>query len=98
MCDKTLRYLENRCKIKIDFTARNGGKLFFNRSLAPLLEYIPNPTFSSISGEGSTVDINVFLRNINYRSDAQFTGLEKIVVDVSDHGCTGITLYPEVMF
>lgn len=82
--------------MKIDFSARDGGILFFNNSLAPLMKYTPNPTLTSISGEGSTVDMNVFLRNINYRPDSQFTGLEVIVVDISDNGCTGITADPEV--
>jgi hypothetical protein len=78
------------CKMRVNMVTRAGGILFFNTSLAPEMSYAPNPTLTSISAAGSMRDINIFMRNINYRSDPQFTGLETIVIDLSDSGCTGI--------
>jgi len=78
------------CDMKVDMTSRSGGILFFNTSLSPLLMYTPSPTLTSLSGEGTLNEINTLMANINYRSDPQFFGLEDVVIDISDRGCTGM--------
>jgi len=77
------------CEMKVDVTTRSGGIVFFNTSLSPLLKYTPSPTLTSLSVEGSLDQINTLMANLNYRSDPQFSGLEDMVVDISDKGCTG---------
>lgn len=79
------------CFLRVDLATRAGGVIFFDASSAPGVIYTPNPTLTSMTAEGSLTDINLFMRNINYRSDSQFSGLENIVIDIRDNGCTGIS-------
>ena len=39
-------------------------------------------------------DIQVFVSNIEYRSDPQFAGIETLIVTINDNGCTGEDLVP----
>lgn len=82
------------CVMNVEAGTRSGGRMFFNASKAPLLKYLPNIYGTLLAVEGSIQDINIFMRNIEYTSDVQFNGIEAIVFDVSDNGCTGINRDP----
>lgn len=80
------------CEMSVSFSCKAGGNIFFNITKAPKLEYSTNPTGTEILAIGTLSDIQIFVSNIEYRSDAQFSGIENIIVNIKDDGCTGADL------
>jgi hypothetical protein len=82
------------CKMSVSVASRAGGSLSFNITKAPKLDYGSNPTQTDIVAIGSMQDIQVFVSNIEYRSDPQNAGIEALVVSINDAKCTGDDLVP----
>jgi hypothetical protein len=84
------------CDMEVGFSTKSAGKIAFNISKAPRLKYSENPLQTEIVGRGSLNDIQIFVSNIEYRSDPVFSGVEVILVSVNDNKCTGIDLVPRL--
>ena len=82
------------CDMAVSVSSRSGGILSFNITKAPKLDYSSNPTQTDIIATGRMQDIQVFVSNIEYRSDPQFAGIETLIVTINDNGCTGEDLVP----
>ena len=82
-----------KCMMIARLESRGGGRLFFNASKAPVLlnpgRLTQNPTKTDIQVTAELRDMQIFMANIEYQSDPQFSGIESLILSISDRGCTG---------
>ena len=82
-----------KCMMTVRLETSSGGQVSFNVSKAPKLSQpgrlSQNPMKTEITANGELEEIQAFMSNIEYRSDAQFDGVESILLGIADRGCTG---------
>ena len=77
------------CEMSVGIVSKSGGSLFFNITKAPKLDFTSNPTQTEIIAIGTLRDIQIYVSNVEYQSDAQFVGIENLIMTVKDNGCSG---------